>query len=343
MKTNKIVVSLAVLAIMGLAACSNDDITYDDFDYQTVYFANQYPVRTLELGEDLTVDTSLDNQHKVMIKATMGGVYENKKNRTIDFVVDESLCDGLYFKNTTIKVTPLPANYYTLAAQKIVIPSGSIMGGVEVQLNDAFFEDSKSLSNTYVIPLRMTGLQGADSILQGIPIVDNPNRCVDAHWSVKPRDYVLYAIKYVNPWHGSYLRRGVDQITASGTTTTAVRHKQYVENDEVVKLTTNKLKASTLALVTKNNNLDVSYSLTLNFNDDGTCSVSSNNADYEISGAGKFISKGEKKSMGGIDRDALYLDYSVNFKTMSKVYVTKDTLVLRDRAVAPEYFTVDMK
>ncbi len=338
MKTNKIFVSLAVLATMGLAACSNESITYDDFDYQTVYFANQYPARTLELGEDLTVDTSLDNQHKVMIKATMGGVYANTKDRTISFVVDESLCDGLYFKNTTTKITPMPTNYYTLAAQKIVIPSGSVMGGVEVQLTDAFFEDYNSLSNNYVIPLLMTDVQGADSILRGTPIVDNPNRCVSADWSVKPRDYVLYCIKYVNPWHGSYLRRGVDQITASGTTTTAVRHQQYVESDEVVKLTTSKLKVSNLALVTKNNNLNVNYNLVLTFSEDGSCTVSSNNADYEISGTGKFISKGEKKSIGGIDRDALYLDYSVNFKTLSKVYATKDTLVLRDRAVAPEYF-----
>ena len=47
------------------------------------------------------------------------------------------------------------------------------------------------------------------------------------------KDYVLYCVKFINQWHASYLRRGVDQITNNGTSSTAIRHKQYVENDEI--------------------------------------------------------------------------------------------------------------
>ena len=345
MKTSKKIVALATLATMGLAACSNKDISFPNFDYQTVYFANQYPVRTVELGEDLFVDTSLDNQHKVVIKATMGGVYTNKQDRTIDFTVDESLCEGLFFANTTIPVTPMPASYYTLAStSKIVIPSGSIMGGVEVQLQDAFFADSKSLGNTYVIPLRMTGVQGADSILQGLPLVENPDRNVNSDWSVRPKDYVLYAVKFVNPWHGSYARRGVDRVITSLVDTLAVRHKQYAEYDESVNMTTGGLKTSLLALVTKNaGGIDVPYTLSLTFADDGSCTISAGANDYEISGSGKFVSKGEKASLGGKDRDALYLDYTVNFKAIGMQHVTKDTLVLKSRNVGPEYYAVEKK
>ena len=47
-------------------------------------------------------------------------------------------------------------------------------------------------------------------------------------------DYVLYCVKYMNPWHGSYLRRGVDQINVDGVTSTNIRHEQYVEKDEIL-------------------------------------------------------------------------------------------------------------
>lgn len=343
MKINKIFIVLLLIVIV-LISCENETISYPDFDYQTVYFANQFPVRTVELGEDLFVDNSIDNQHKVIIKATMGGVRDNRKNIEIDFKVDESLCDELYF-STGDKVVPMPSSYYDLASNKIMIPSGSILGGVEVQLTDDFFADPKSLVNTYVIPLLMTKVQGADSILQGIPSVFNPNRCIDADWTVKPRDFVLYAVKYVNPWHGNYLRRGLDRITTSdGAVSTIVRHSQYIENDEVVKITTSSLNTAFLPLSIKNiAGITVSYNLILTFADDGTCVVSSNSDTYEITGSGKFVLKGEKKSIGGYDRNALYLDYNVKFKNLNLEYATKDTLVVRDRGVSPEYFTVVKK
>ena len=342
-KINKILLGLAVLSVV-LNSCKNDDITFPDFDYQTVYFANQYPARTLELGEDLYVDTSIDNEYKVEIKATTGGVYMNSKDVVIDFRLDESLCSNLYFKESGKPVIPMPSFYYKLASNKITIPKNSLLGGVEVQLTDAFFEDPLSLTNTYVIPLVMTDVQGADSILLGTPTVDNPDRCIDADWTVKPRDYVLYAVKYVNPWHGVYLRRGVDQITGTAGASTSVRHSQNVEQDEPALITTNSLTKATLPLTIKDSGgHNVNFNLQLTFAADETCTVSGSTNEYEVSGSGKFVKKGEKNSIGGKDRNALYLDYTVIFNNLNLKYVTKDTLVVRDRAVSPEYFTVDRK
>lgn len=344
MKINNIFIGLVVATAM-LSSCKNQDITYPDFDYQTVYFANQYPARTVELGEDLYVDNSMDNDHKVVIKATMGGTQDNKKNVLIDFNVNEALCSNIYF-STGAKVIPMPTTYYKLVSNQITIPSGSILGGVEVQLTDAFFADPLSLTNTYAIPLLMTNVQGADSILSGNPLISSPNRCVDANWSVLPKDFVLYTVKYVNPWHGNYLRRGVDQITntSTGAVSSAVRHTQYVEKNDAVKITTTGMKSCTLPLSIKNSSgTAVPYTLVLTFANDGTCIVAGNSTNFDISGTGKFVSKGEKNSMGGIDRDGIYLDYSVNFKLLNLTYSTKDTLLVRDRAVAPEYFTVIKK
>lgn len=344
MKKNLIYFGLASL-LLSFTACESSDNEFPDFDYQTVYFANQYALRTLELGEDMYVDNSIDNEHKVVINAAWGGGYTNRKDVVIDYVVDESLCDGLYFKGTDTPLTPMPTSYYQLASNQINIPSGSIMGGVEVQLTDAFFADEKSLSNNYVIPLRMTGVVGADSILQGEAAVDDPMLTNSGDWTVQPKNFVLYAVKYVNPQHGEYLRRGVDQAVINGTSSQIVRHEQYVENDEVVYVTTKSLNDNILSLSTEDASGTLfDYEVYLSFADDGTCTVSSTSDDLIVSGTGKFVTDGEKNSLGGKDRDAIYLDYTVDFKSKNMTYATKDTLVLRTRGVyGGTTFDIDIK
>jgi hypothetical protein len=188
----------------------------------------------------------------------------------------------------------------------------------------------------------MTKVTGADSILKGLPNVSNPSRVKASNWTTQPKDYVLYAVKFVNPWHGDYLRKGTDQITqANGLTTTTLRHTPYVENNQVVNITTASLKTANLVLSIKNSaGVNVPFTVVLTFADNGTCTVGSSSADFDITGTGKFVSNGEKNSIGGSDRSAIYLDYNVNFKNLNVKYSTKDTLIVRDRGVKAEYFDV---
>lgn len=323
--------SLFVLAVFS--SCENQDWSFPDYGRTTVYFAYQYPVRTIVLGNDETFDNSIDNQHKCIIKATMGGVYENNIAPVVDINVVNSLCDNLTFANGE-KVLPMPSNYYTLASSQIVIPKGEISGGVEVQLTDAFFADPKSIETTYVIPLVMSNVQNADSILSGSPMVDNPARCNKDDWNVVPKDYILYAVKYINPWDAVYLRRGVDQVTSGGSTSTVIRHEQYVEKDEVCELTTRSLHDANFALTLANQTCN----LILTFNDNNECTLSTDTPGCSVTGTGKYVVKGEKDSFNHKDRDALYLEYTVDLGTAT--YVTKDTLVMRDRQVKPEWFDV---
>ena len=44
--------------LLSFTACESSDNEFSDFDYQTVYFANQYGLRTIELGEDEFLDNS---------------------------------------------------------------------------------------------------------------------------------------------------------------------------------------------------------------------------------------------------------------------------------------------
>lgn len=334
-----------MVASLASTSCHNSDNEFPDFDYQGVYFANQSVGRTVELGRDSEIDLTLDNQHMVRIQAVMGGAYKNTQNRVINISVDPSLCDGLYLSSDFggRKVQPMPSNYYEIEAGAITIPSGSMDGGVHVKLTDAFFNDPLALDFNYVLPVVMESAIGVDTILQGKPAVENPNRVKASDWSVQPKDYVLYFMRYVNPWHGTYLRNGKDLLTVNGATTEIVRRASDVLKDEQVDVVTSGYKACTIALSTRTDADHVyNYTLKLDFADDGTCTVSSTDPSLTISGTGRFVVDGEKKVINNEDRDALYLQYTVN-SAAGWSLSTDDTLVLRNRGVTVVYPTVEVK
>lgn len=312
---------IGVCAVCSLAACDSSEAEFPDFERTSVYFANQYVDRTLELGNDEWIDTSRDNQRLISIQAATGGGYDNRQDITIPVAVDASLCTGLEFANGGA-VTPMPENYYMMKGNSITIPAGRIQGGVEIELTDAFFADPLSRTTHYVIPLRMTGVAGADSILAN-------------------RNFVLYGVKYVNPWHATYLRRGVDQIQMDGTTKNNVRHTQHVEQGETVNLTTGSLTTALMPFSIKDaEGHDRACQLQLAFTNDGACTVSSLTEGFTASGQGRFVTKGEKQALGGKDADALYLDYTVSYSEQGITYATRDTMVVQTRGIKPSYFQV---
>ena len=327
MKFNTIAkILLAGGAISLLASCHNKEQVFPDYDGGiTTYFAYQYPVRTIVLGESETFDTSLDNEGKCIIYGTMGGAYKGK-DIVVDIEVDNTLTDNLFYdaegKNP---VKAMPAGYYSLSGNQLKY-DGNHMGGVEVQLTDAFFADPDAVKTTYVIPVKMTNIvKGADQILAGVPAVEGePAWRTDAsQWKTLPKDYTLYAVKYINPWDGSWLRRGVDTITEGGQTTTDVRHKQYVENDEVMFLTTQSLKSVSFPMTTNVTMVvppPVEYAMSVQSNGKGesygaqlvytfasplkagttytlTCMTKASGADYE---SGIFLQNADSKQQYGV-------------------------------------------
>lgn len=316
-KINYIVLVFTVL----FTSCKNEDWAFPDYDYQTVYFGTQYPVRTITFGEDL-FDTSLDNEGKFQIMATVGGVYDNKKDISIDVEVDNSLSQNLLFGQGGTDIVTMPSNYYQLASNKIVIPKGSLVGGVQVQLTDAFFADPLSASRTFVIPLRAKNVTNADSILKG-------------------KDFTLYAVKYVNEWHGFYLRRGKDIIEGKNGNTSlnkiVTRRNQYVERDEVKALTTKARRVVEMPLVFQDGGgTNFSSNLLLSFDNNNNCTVSAASNQFTATGTGRLVKKGEKNSWGEKDRDVVYVDYVIDHPIMK--ITSTDTLVLRNRGVVMEVF-----
>ena len=71
-----------------------------------------------------------------------------------------------------------------------------------------------------------------DSVLSGVSLVDDPSRVKDSDWSITPKDYTLYGIKFINKYHGYYLRRGVDEMANdTGLVVRTVYRNEYVERD----------------------------------------------------------------------------------------------------------------
>ena len=226
----------------------------------------------------------------------------------------------------------------------MVIPPGRVVGGVVVQLTEAFFADPLALDNNYVIPVRMVNVENADTILSGRPnpLAVNPQRLFAEDWEILPMDYTLYAVKFVNKWHGYYLRRGFDQITGEDglvITRDIVRRNRFVENDQVVPLTSGSLTTIDMPVVHQNHlGVNIQTPIRLTFDDNGGIAVSSPSNAYTVTGSGQFVKDGEKNSWGNEDRDVIYLNYTIDLDIMN--VVTSDTLVLRNRGVGMETFTV---
>ncbi|MGD9930230.1 MAG: DUF5627 domain-containing protein [Mangrovibacterium sp.] len=351
----------AGLLSLVMTSCENQDVEFPDFDHSSVYFAYQYPVRTIVLGEDI-VDNTLDNEHKCEIYATMGGVYNNTHRIDIDVVVNNSLVNNLFFGDGS-PVLAMPSAYYTLSGNQISLDQ-EMQGSVQVQLTDAFFADAQSLKNTYVIPLQMTSVANADSILSGKPKFDGAVRGNTADWDVEPKDFVLYCVKFINPWHANYLRRGKDVITKDGVTTNVVRHSTYVENDEVIHLSTLSMNSLQLPMDFYNKEgQNLNFKVNLNFDANQNVTAVPFESSYNLndtvrvynittSGNGSFVKEGDKDSWGNKDRDALYLQYNIGYEVEIKypkrglpddiqqvTYNTTDTLVVRDRGVTIETFS----
>jgi hypothetical protein len=297
----------------------------------------------------------------------MGGAYGGR-DATVDIVVDETLCDNLYFTdeggNAAAPVLPMPTSYYKLQSNAIPY-NGEPRGYVEVQFTDAFFNDEKAIENTYVIPLRMTNVVGIDHILTGTPREGlSPSRVNSEDWEVLPKDYVLYLVKYMNPWQAKYIRRGVDKLKENEVETENVRkdfslfnsdvehnkENPVNQNDEICSITTKDMTKALFSIyvplgqnAANETRPSQAYNLILTFNDN-KCTISAEDAsDVEFNGgSGEFIVKGtslpEYKdyqwgSMNGqpVQRDILRLAYDVDFTDKNIQISTADTLVVQTR------------
>lgn len=338
MKINKVIAILVLL--WGASACENEPRVFPDYDYTTVYFPYQTPVRTLVLGDYGVGDNTNDNNLKFIISAHIGGMYENKNNQHVRFELAPELAQNVKAGSDTLEM--LPSQYYTLnPTDEFIIPQGQFYGGFEVQLNEAFLNDTMAYRRHYVLPVRIID-SSLDSVLSGSTFDPSPDPRIASEWVVVPKNYTLFGIKYINPYHGKYLHRGRSILKDdTGTAVdTIIYRRDYVEQDEVWALTTSGRNTVTVTgAVRKFPSSPGSFKMDLVFDEDNNCTINeSKDSPFPVTGTGRFVEDGDK--WGNKPRNAMHLEYQITDGT--DTHFVTDTLVIRDRDVRFETFVQEV-
>jgi hypothetical protein len=342
----KKIISLLFTGIL-LCSCTNRDIEFDDYDYTTVYFPFQMPIRTLILGDESVGNNSIDLERAFTIGVTMGGVYENRQDRVVTIAYAPELAENMINTATGDTLMLLPEAYYnadflTEAQIDLTIPAGEFSGKTRVQLNDAFFQDALSTGFHYLIPLRITDAV-SDSVLSGEVasgvLRDTADVRIGDHWRIIPKDYTLFGIRYINAAHGYYLYRG--QRLNLTTNDTTVYSERFLTDNVAALLSTTSL-AENMMDHAAGMATDDSYRMKLIFDHDNQSVVvaRADTTTADVSGTGIYYSKddGESESYNGNKHRTIYLEYTYNDGTDE--YRVNDSLVFIDTDVRFEEYTV---
>ena len=288
---------------------------------------------------DYIYDNTNDNNHEFLISAAIGGVYSNESDRSLEIALDESLCNNAEFASTGDPILLMPPNYYTLSSPNaLVIPKGKYNGGIKVHLNDAFFNDPLAIGLNYVIPIRLVRSSDVDTILQGSSSKTNPDPRIAGDWNVVPKNYTMFAVKYINPYHGKYLHRGVAVVkdASNAVLETNPYRTTYIVDNEIWSLVTTAYRQVSVTGTIRSTALTGTINMLLTFTDNGTCTVTGETSTaYTITGTGKFAEDAD--TWGNKERDAIHITYQ--FTDGVNTYNATDTLVIRDRAVVLETFS----
>lgn len=363
---NKIISSM-MLATLMLSGCTNDDQVFEDFTTQAVYFPLQYPIRTIVLGED-RIDNTIDKEKAFNIGISVSGMYENKTDRTVKFELAPSIfpdvslgLDTIYGKdplNVERKLLILPETHYSMTPTgEVTVPKGSMSGLIRVNLTDAFFEDPKAYTTNYVIPLKITEVSHNFSILTGKKadgLLTAPLWYKTSDWATgfTPKDYTLFAVKFINVWHGTFFQRGVQKKEG---VVDKIFHKQDIPSDQTAKLETVGLKKATYnRMGEKLTTATANYKSLLTFGDDvngeGDITVSAApGTAYTITGTGKYYKSSTAMGkangwifdpLNGQLKGALTvtLDFTVQGLAGATLHQFTDTLVFRSNDVKYEEF-----
>ena len=211
--------------------------------------------------------------------------------------------------------------------------------------------------------------------------VISPIKIKEEDWQTQPKDYTLFGIKYMNKYQGIYLRRGEDQASGSNESVTVfengnptetvaedidgstVYRSEFVVGDELLPVATAGRNEVTTTIDVRRpgsaTNNKLSLLLTFNDNEDITVTNADPASTVAVTGSGKFVEDGDE--WGGKTRDVIYLDFeyretevevsevrffgalrSTTTATFDLLHKVKDTLVIRDRDVVFEEFTVQL-
>jgi len=237
-----------------MQSCYSDYKT--DFDYSSVYFSRQYPLRLLQIedNEDLTFN----------IGVTLAGKYKNSDNEQVEYEIDTTLlAKASVDLNRHLDLKVLPSDYYTVSNDsQIIIKEGDFLGGIDFKLNkEKVMADPNMMKPYYALPLRIVR-STTDSILYG-------------------KEYTIYVIQLINQYDGNYWLHGVDYTLNSKQE--KVSQESYTNKDLVkdrnMRLSTLSPTSLLMPYIGQYNQSSDGkelYTMNMNIRDDGVVSLSGN-------------------------------------------------------------------
>jgi hypothetical protein len=186
------------------------------------------------------------------------------------------------------------------------------------------------------LPVRINEVIDLDSLLKGKPSVTQPDPRIVSNWQVAPKDFTMFAVKFINPFHGAYFRRGKSTVkNAAGQEIESTTYRtQYIEKNEVWNLTTQSKNQVTMAGNLNSTAIKGTLSLLLTFTGNDCVVQGTAGSAFHVTGKGKFLDDADE--WGNKKRDAIHLTYQ--FQQGANTYSATDTLVIRDRGVGLEVF-----
>lgn len=162
-----------------------------------------------------------------------------------------------------------------------------------------------------MVPIRLIGSTDVDTILSGSPVVTDPNPVNAADWTVLPKNYTLFAVKYINGFHGTWFHYGNSSVNdAAGAEVESTTYSEkHVENNPTAKLVTTARYQVSVNVTLQSAVMTGSVDLLLTFNGN-TCTVTAApGSAYTVLGTGEF--KTRAYNWGNKDRDGIVLSYTV--------------------------------
>jgi len=211
----KKILGLILLAVV-MTSCYKDYVK--DYVYTSIYFPYQYDVRTVVVGEGMSIK----------VGAALGGTMNNTIDRTVNFTLDNTLITpailasmktaSTYIKNAVANTTtllPMPVAYYSLSnASQMIIHKTQHEGDITLTVDSTkFLADPLTLNGNYCVPFWIQNAT-SDSLIQ-----------------LKRSNVVC--LKYENTLFGNYWHGGITiRKDATGKTIDTVKYYTAIPTPE---------------------------------------------------------------------------------------------------------------
>ncbi len=203
-----------------------------------------------------------------------------------------------------------------------------------------FFNDPLAIKLGYVVPLKLKNSNDVDSILVGSS--DNPNADVRvaSQWVVSPKNFTMFAVKYINEYHGTYFHYGESSVKDSTNTEVefTTYGEDYVVDNPTSKLVTTGRNQVSLSTYLHSEIMTGEVNMLLTFNDNKCNITAAEESPYTITGTGEF--KSNAYAWGDKERNGIELSYTIS--DGKNTYTANDVLVARDRGVVMEVYSPEV-